>query len=161
MALLELKNISKIYGELKALDNVSLHVDKGEWVAIMGPSGSGKSTMINLIPRLYDVSDGVVRFDGMDVRKLDLGFLRSRIRSSVGFEPDSVDIRAAAANMACPTLFVCGSQEILPGEAESKAVYDACAGRKELVTVPGSYRALWLSQDYRAAVEAFLPQRGD
>ena len=49
MSLLELKNISKIYGDLKALDNVSIHVDKGEWVAIMGPSGSGKSTMMNII----------------------------------------------------------------------------------------------------------------
>ena len=37
MSLLEIKNVSKIYGELKALDNVSLHVDQGEWVAIMGP----------------------------------------------------------------------------------------------------------------------------
>ena len=84
-------------------------------------------------------------------------FLRSRIRSSVGFEPDSVDIRAASANTSCPILFVCGSQEILPGEAESQAVYDACAARKELLTVPGSYRALWLSEEYRAAVEAFFP----
>ena len=83
-------------------------------------------------------------------------FLRSRIRSSVGFEPDSVDIRAASANTSCPILFVCGSQELLPGEAESQAVYDACAARKELLTVPGSYRALWLSEEYRAAVEAFF-----
>ena len=41
MSLLELKNVSKIYGDLKALDNVNIHVDQGEWVAIMGPSGSG------------------------------------------------------------------------------------------------------------------------
>ena len=40
MSLLEIKNVSKIYGELKALDHVSIHVDQGEWVAIMGPSGS-------------------------------------------------------------------------------------------------------------------------
>ena len=49
MSLLELKGVSKIYGDLKALDNVNIHVDKGEWVAIMGPSGSGKSTMMNII----------------------------------------------------------------------------------------------------------------
>ncbi len=89
-------------------------------------------------------------------------FLRSRIRTSLGFEPDSVDIRAAAANAGCPILFVCGSQEILPGEAASRALYEACAAKKELVVVPdASYRALWLSEDYRKAVEAFLPQRGD
>ena len=41
MSLLELKNVSKIYGPLKALDNVNLKVENGEWLAIMGPSGSG------------------------------------------------------------------------------------------------------------------------
>ena len=49
MSLLDIRNVSKIYGELKALDNVSIRVDQGEWVAIMGPSGSGKSTMMNII----------------------------------------------------------------------------------------------------------------
>ena len=69
MALLELKNISKIYGELKALDNVSIKVEKGEWVAIMGPSGSGKSTMMNIIGCMDKPSMGEVLLDGVDISK--------------------------------------------------------------------------------------------
>ena len=49
MDILVLDEISKIYGELKALDKISLTVPEGEWLAIMGPSGSGKSTMMNII----------------------------------------------------------------------------------------------------------------
>ena len=65
--------------ERKILKDVSFRLDAGHSVAIVGPSGSGKSTLINLIPRLYDVEEGEVLFDGVDVRKLDLGFLRSQV----------------------------------------------------------------------------------
>ncbi len=65
--------------ERKILKDVSFKLEKGHSVAIVGPSGSGKSTIINLIPRLYDVEEGTVFFDGIDVRKLDLTFLRSNI----------------------------------------------------------------------------------
>ena len=69
MSLLELKNVSKIYGDLKALDNVSLRVDQGEWVAIMGPSGSGKSTMMNIIGCMDKPTTGQVIFAGRDISK--------------------------------------------------------------------------------------------
>ena len=61
------------------LKDVSFELKSGHSIAIVGPSGSGKSTIINLIPRLYDVNEGSVSFDGVDVRRLDLGFLRSQV----------------------------------------------------------------------------------
>jgi len=63
----------------KILKNVNFRLESGHSVAIVGPSGSGKSTIINLIPRLYDVQEGCVLFDGHDVRTLDLNFLRGSI----------------------------------------------------------------------------------
>ena len=63
----------------RILKDISFRLDAGKSIAIVGPSGSGKSTIINLIPRLYDVCGGSVTFDGIDVRKLDLAFLRSQV----------------------------------------------------------------------------------
>ncbi len=61
------------------LRDVSFSLESGKSIAIIGPSGSGKSTVSNLIPRLYDVSGGSITFDGIDVRKLDLGWLRGNV----------------------------------------------------------------------------------
>ncbi len=69
MSLLELKDVSKIYGDLHALDHVSLTVEQGEWIAIMGPSGSGKSTMMNIIGCMDKPTTGQVIFDGRDISK--------------------------------------------------------------------------------------------
>ena len=66
-------------GERKILKDVNFKLKSGNSIAIVGPSGSGKSTIINLIPRLYDVSGGSVTFDGVDVRKLDLDSLRDNV----------------------------------------------------------------------------------
>ena len=82
--LLELKNISKIYGDLHALDNVSLTVDKGEWIAIMGPSGSGKSTMMNIIGCLDKPTTGEVIFDGRDISKESSRKLTELHRDKIG-----------------------------------------------------------------------------
>lgn len=63
----------------KILKDISFTLNAGKSIAIVGPSGSGKSTIVNLIPRLYDVDSGSVTFDGIDVRKLDLRFLRDQV----------------------------------------------------------------------------------
>ncbi len=65
--------------ERKILRDISFALKSGNSIAIVGPSGSGKSTIVNLIPRLYDVQGGSVTFDGIDVRKLDLEYLRNQI----------------------------------------------------------------------------------
>ena len=76
----EFKNVDFSYNpERKILTDVSFKLNAGDCIAIVGPSGSGKSTLINLIPRLYDVDGGSVMFDGVDVRKLDLSFLRRNV----------------------------------------------------------------------------------
>ena len=76
----EFRNVRFYYDpEREILHDISFTLSKGKCIAIVGPSGSGKSTLINLIPRLYDVIEGSVLFDGKDVRELDLGFLRENI----------------------------------------------------------------------------------
>ncbi len=84
MSLLEVKNISKVYPGLKALDNVSLTVNEGEWVAIMGPSGSGKSTMMNIIGCMDKPTSGEVLLDGVDIAKESNKNLTNIRRDKIG-----------------------------------------------------------------------------
>lgn len=84
MNILELKDISKIYGDLKALDIINLNVEKGEWVSIMGPSGSGKTTMMNIIGCMDKPSIGEVLLEGIDVSKLTQKELTEIRRDKIG-----------------------------------------------------------------------------
>ena len=78
---LEFRNVSFRYPgtERLVLEDVSFTADPGQTVAVVGPTGSGKTTLVTLIPRIYDVTGGSVRVDGVDVRDLDPGELRSLI----------------------------------------------------------------------------------
>ena len=76
---IEFKNVSFSYEGKRVLNNVSFTIKAGETVAIMGETGSGKTTLINLIPRFYDVEEGAVLVDGVDVRKRHLKQLRENI----------------------------------------------------------------------------------
>lgn len=73
------KNVSFKYNEEIVLKNIDLTVPSGSTVAIMGTTGSGKSSLINLIGRFYDVCEGEVLIDGVDVKKWDLDTLRSNL----------------------------------------------------------------------------------
>ncbi len=69
MNLLELKDVSKIYGSVKALQHIDLSVRQGEWLAVMGPSGSGKTTMMNIVGCMDKPSNGAVILDGADISR--------------------------------------------------------------------------------------------
>ena len=74
------ENVSFAYfGGAPVLANVSFHVKPGQVVALLGPTGSGKSTITNLIPRFYDVTEGAVKIDGIDIRTVTQESLRRQI----------------------------------------------------------------------------------
>lgn len=78
---IEIDHVSFAYdGDLDVLHDVSLDVRAGETIAVVGPSGGGKSTLCQLIPRFYEVSDGAIRVDGLDVRDVT----QSSLRRSIG-----------------------------------------------------------------------------
>lgn len=78
---LEFRNVSFSYpgAEEKVLENISFTAARGETVAFIGSTGSGKSTLVNLIPRFFDVTEGEILLDGVDIREMDLKDLRRRL----------------------------------------------------------------------------------
>jgi ATP-binding cassette subfamily B multidrug efflux pump len=79
----ELRGVSFAYGQTIVLHDVSFKVPAGGSLAIVGPTGAGKSTLVNLIPRLFDVQQGEVLIDGINVRRYPL----QQLRRSVGYVP--------------------------------------------------------------------------
>lgn len=85
---LSLEHVSFVYPDsgIKALDKVTFSVDAGQSIAIVGTTGSGKSTIANIVSRMYDVEEGHVKIDGVEVRDYDIHSLRSQI----GYVPQDV-----------------------------------------------------------------------
>src|ERR1041385_1101195 len=89
MALIELRNVSKIYHlggeEIRALDDVSLDIDGGEFISIIGPSGSGKSTLMHILGCLDSPSRGAIRLDGIMIENATAHQLSKIRNQKIGF----------------------------------------------------------------------------
>lgn len=111
MTLIEVKNLNKIYGsgeaEVKALKNINLNIEQGEFVAIVGQSGSGKSTLLHLIGGADIPSSGEVIIDGKNIYKLkekELSILRRRKLGFIFQFFNLIPVLTAQENIEMPVL---------------------------------------------------------
>ena len=139
MAFIELNNVKKIFHagdeEYAALKGVSLGIDSGEFVAVMGPSGSGKSTLLSLVGGLSKASSGVVAIDGIDLGALGPNKLSDFRREYLGLVFQSVYLvpyLTAIENVMLPLTIqpgLNGTGRAKALEALSRVGLDAKAGR--------------------------------
>lgn len=76
---IEFKNVSFAYADTTILKDVNIKIQKGKTIALIGPSGGGKSTLADLIPRFYDVAQGEISLDGINIKDISLHSLRNQI----------------------------------------------------------------------------------
>lgn len=118
MTLIEVKNLNKIYGsgeaEVKALKNINLNIEQGEFVAIVGQSGSGKSTLLHLIGGVDIPSSGEVIIDGKNIYKLkekELSILRRRKLGFIFQFFNLIPVLTAQENIEMPVLLDGGKMD--------------------------------------------------
>ncbi|MDB0058554.1 ABC transporter ATP-binding protein/permease [Salibacteraceae bacterium] len=124
---IEFKNVSFTYPDsgIKALQNISLKINAGESVAILGRTGAGKSSLASLVSRLYDPDNGSILIDGKDIKTLNLDILRK----SVGYVPQDVFLfsETIAENIAFGTQLDTSREEIEQA-AKNAEIYDNIKG---------------------------------
>jgi len=124
---IEFKNVSFTYPDsgIKALQNISLKINAGESVAILGRTGAGKSSLASLVSRLYDPDNGSILIDGKDIKTLNLDILRK----SVGYVPQDVFLfsETIAENIAFGTQLAISREEIEQA-AKNAEIYDNIKG---------------------------------
>ncbi len=129
VGLLELRDLTFAYNGQPVLDGVSVSVEPGQTLALVGPTGSGKSTLLGLLPRLFDPPVGTVFIDGHDVRDLPLATLRSTI--AMAPQDPFLFSDTVAANVRFGLGGAAGEADVAAGEAMAISRID-----KDLVDLP-------------------------
>ena len=173
----EFKDVTFYYpdGEEPALSSISFKANKGDTVAIIGPTGCGKTTLVNLLPRLYDVSEGEVVVDGVNVKNFSQHELRSRIgfvpqrgllfsgtvRSNIAFGEKEISDEEVkeAAKIACADSFIVdmegeydapiaqGGTNVSGGQRQRLCMARAVATKPEIYVFDDSFSALDFKTD--------------
>lgn len=173
----EFKDVTFYYpdGEEPALSSISFKANKGETIAIIGPTGCGKTTLVNLLPRLYDASEGEVLIDGVNVKEYSQHELRSRIgfvpqrgllfsgtvRSNIAFGEKEISDEEVkeAAKIACANNFIVdmegeydapiaqGGTNVSGGQRQRLCIARAVATKPEIYVFDDSFSALDFKTD--------------
>ncbi|WP_291649282.1 ABC transporter ATP-binding protein [Clostridium sp.] len=143
-------NVSFKYNDEYVLKNINLNIKAGNTVAIMGTTGSGKSTLINLIGRYYDLSEGSIQIDNVDIKDYDLDFLRKNmsivpqdtflfsdsIINNIKFSNENAEKKDVekAAFLACALDFIEGLEEGLYTEIGERGL-GLSGGQKQRISI--------------------------
>ena len=174
--------------ERMALSNIELHIRSGETIGIIGTTGSAKSTLVQLIPRLYDATEGTVRVGGADVRQYDLNALRNQvavvlqknilfsgtIRENLcwGNQEATQEELEQACKMACADEFIAqfpkgydtyieqGGANVSGGQKQRLCIARALLKKPKILILDDSTSAVDTKTDarIRQALRAYIPQ---
>lgn len=122
---IEFKNVSFTYpgAEKQSLSNLSLKVDKGETIAIVGKNGAGKTTFVKLLLRFYDVDSGEILYNGVNIKEYDIESLRNRLATV--FQDYKVFALAIEENVLCREA-ACGEDELRVKNALKNSGASSC-----------------------------------
>ncbi len=160
-AMIKIENVSKIYrvgdSEVRALDNASLHIKKGEFVSIVGPSGSGKSTMMNIIGCLDTADSGHYYLDGLPIEKYTETELAKIRNKKIGFIFQNFNLiptLTAKENVELPLIY-----QRVPASQRKKLVEEAL--EKVKLSGRGNHKPSELSggQQQRVAIARAIASR--
>ncbi|WML39822.1 ABC transporter ATP-binding protein [Neobacillus sp. OS1-2] len=118
--ILEAKGVNKVFGSkrntFKALNDIDLHISKGEFVGVMGPSGAGKSSLLNVLSSIEPVTSGTIRIDGTELTKMKEAQLREFRRDQMGFifqDYNLLDTLTVAENIMLPLTFTKTPKDVI------------------------------------------------
>jgi len=112
MSILEVNNVSKSFGGVKANVDISMSVEKGKIFGLIGPNGSGKTTLFNSIVGTYPIDQGSIKFNGKEVSELPVPLNSSKITSSI-LLPVSIKAVEIIVNEPPSSMFLAAPKNLL------------------------------------------------